>query len=118
MVNCHMLPSRVRDVWPPPRGCRKKMPEVVAGKFLFSYGKSFCFCMWSHHILMDPRGGGSLERCKEIGKAGKAVRRVEIAERHPRKKQLIRRGGSRAEGRQESSEGAVVATLFGLEYLC
>ena len=70
MVNCHMLPSRIERCVATASGVGKRCcRRLWLGKFLFSYGKSFCFC---HVVSPHPHGPpwwGSLERCKEIGKA-------------------------------------------------
>lgn len=101
------------------RGGKKILPEVVAGEISFQLWEIFLLL---HVVSPHPHGPpwwGSLERCKEMGKAGRQFEGWrEISKEASREEATDWEGGSRAEGRQESSEGAVVATLFGLEYLC
>ena len=72
MVSCHTLPSRIERRVATPSGVGKRCcRRLWLRKFLFSYGKFFCF---PHVVSPHPHGPpwwGSLERNKGIGRAGK-----------------------------------------------
>lgn len=75
------------------------MPEVVAGEISFQLWEIFLLL---HVVSPHPHGPpwwGSLERCKEMGKAGRQFEGWrEISKEASRKKQLIRREGVELKG--------------------
>ena len=75
------------------------MPEVVAGEISFQLWEIFLLL---HVVSPHPHGPpwwGSLERCKEIGKAGRQFEGWrEISKEASRKKQLIGREGAELKG--------------------